>query len=147
MEKINWINGQSGGTPISAENLNLMQDNAENAINSLKSIVENLGVIEEQGEGYVRYSTGIQICWGQSSGTTSTTSYFSTLRSSSEIDTTFEKEFTTQPIVITQVKTNAQMSCQLRDVTTTGFKCYPLYPSGTSSTNYSFYYIAIGMWK
>lgn len=32
MEKINWINGQAGGTPLSAENLNLMQDNIENAI-------------------------------------------------------------------------------------------------------------------
>lgn len=33
MEKINWINGQAGGTPLSAENLNQMQDNIENAIN------------------------------------------------------------------------------------------------------------------
>lgn len=32
MEKINWINGQAGGTPLSAENLNQMQDNIENAI-------------------------------------------------------------------------------------------------------------------
>ncbi len=27
MEKFNWINGQAGGTPLSAENLNQMQDN------------------------------------------------------------------------------------------------------------------------
>lgn len=33
MEKINWINGQAGGTPLSAENLNQMQDNIEEAIN------------------------------------------------------------------------------------------------------------------
>lgn len=32
MEKINWINGQAGGTPLSAENLNQMQDNIEDAI-------------------------------------------------------------------------------------------------------------------
>lgn len=32
MNKINWINGQAGGTPLSAENLNQMQDNMENAI-------------------------------------------------------------------------------------------------------------------
>ena len=35
MNKINWINGQAGGTPLSAENLNQMQDNIEDAINNL----------------------------------------------------------------------------------------------------------------
>jgi len=35
MEKINWINGQAGGTPLSAENLNQMQDNIEEAINDV----------------------------------------------------------------------------------------------------------------
>ena len=35
MEKINWINGQAGGTPLSAENLNRMQDNIEEAINEV----------------------------------------------------------------------------------------------------------------
>jgi len=32
MQKINWINGQAGGTPLSAENLNLMQTYIEEAI-------------------------------------------------------------------------------------------------------------------
>lgn len=41
MEKINWINGQAGGTPLSAENLNQMQDNIENAI---EDSVEVIGV-------------------------------------------------------------------------------------------------------
>lgn len=35
MNKINWINGQAGGTPLSAENLNQMQDNAEEAIDEV----------------------------------------------------------------------------------------------------------------
>ncbi|MBQ3415934.1 MAG: hypothetical protein IJH39_11515 [Clostridia bacterium] len=35
MEKINWINGQAGGTPLSAENLNQMQDNIEEAIDEV----------------------------------------------------------------------------------------------------------------
>lgn len=39
MEKINWINGQAGGTPLSAENLNQMQDNIEVAIEELKPVV------------------------------------------------------------------------------------------------------------
>ena len=37
MNKINWINGQSGGTPLSAENLNLMQNNIEDAIPDVKT--------------------------------------------------------------------------------------------------------------
>lgn len=40
MDKINWINGQAGGTPLSAENLNLMQENIENAINAVQTIME-----------------------------------------------------------------------------------------------------------
>ena len=40
MEKINWINGQAGGTPLSAENLNQMQDNIEKEIEG-KVLYEN----------------------------------------------------------------------------------------------------------
>lgn len=35
MVKINWINGQAGGTPLSAENLNQMEDNIESAIDTV----------------------------------------------------------------------------------------------------------------
>ena len=35
MNKINWINGQAGGTPLSAENLNQMQNNIEEAIDEV----------------------------------------------------------------------------------------------------------------
>lgn len=35
MEKINWVNGQAGGTPLSAENMNQMQDYIEEAINNI----------------------------------------------------------------------------------------------------------------
>lgn len=39
MNKINWINGQAGGTPLSAENLNQMQDNIEDAIDEVESVL------------------------------------------------------------------------------------------------------------
>ena len=52
MEKINWINGQSGGTPLSAENLNLMQDNAENAINEVATNIEQLTTDVENKHTY-----------------------------------------------------------------------------------------------
>ena len=58
MEKINWINGQSGGTPLSAENLNLMQDNAENAINEVATNIEQL---KTDVENKHTYSTDEQV--------------------------------------------------------------------------------------
>ena len=39
MDKINWINGQAGGTPLSAENLNQMQDNVENEFGEFIRVV------------------------------------------------------------------------------------------------------------
>lgn len=45
MEKINFKNkGETGANPINANNLNLMQDNAENAINENKPSVITVGL-------------------------------------------------------------------------------------------------------
>lgn len=49
MDKINWINGQAGGTPLSAENLNQMQDNIENAINEVLNIATEKNIITASG--------------------------------------------------------------------------------------------------
>ena len=50
MEKINWINGQAGGTPLSAENLNQMQDNIEKAINeNTEAISHRQNIITAKG--------------------------------------------------------------------------------------------------
>lgn len=47
MDKINWINGQAGGTPLSAENLNLMQDNIEDAIDEVEETTEGTVLFED----------------------------------------------------------------------------------------------------
>lgn len=55
MDKINWINGQAGGTPISAENLNLMEDNIENAIESKVKVFSfsfDVGVLNGNQDKY-----------------------------------------------------------------------------------------------
>lgn len=45
MEKINFKNkGEPGAIPASAENLNLMQDNTENAINEIKPSIITVGL-------------------------------------------------------------------------------------------------------
>lgn len=46
MDKINWINGQAGGTPLSAENLNLMEDNIEDAIEQVQDNLDEKGTAE-----------------------------------------------------------------------------------------------------
>lgn len=51
MEKINWINGQAGGTPLSAENLNQMQDNIE------KEITKQQEVLNKRTEGTVLFES------------------------------------------------------------------------------------------
>ncbi len=43
MNKINWINGQAGNTPLSAENLNLMQSYVEDEFSSFKQLVFPIG--------------------------------------------------------------------------------------------------------
>ena len=55
MQKINWINGQAGGTPLSAENLNLMQDYIEEAMEGDSDFTAD--------DGYVRLESGLQIAW------------------------------------------------------------------------------------
>lgn len=47
MEKINFQNGVSGGTPINADNLNRLQDNIENAIPTKNVLWENTDVSAE----------------------------------------------------------------------------------------------------
>ena len=61
MNKINWVNGQSGGTPLSAENLNLMQDNIEDAIDENTTKINQL-------ENKIPISKKI---WANSNSTTS----------------------------------------------------------------------------
>ena len=42
MDKIDFVNGRSGGSPINDTNLNLMQDNIERAINAVAMDVTDL---------------------------------------------------------------------------------------------------------
>lgn len=63
MDKITWINGQAGGTPLSAENLNQMEDNIETAINDVQTYAE--GIVESgtnvNGK-YIKYKDGTMVC-------------------------------------------------------------------------------------
>ena len=79
MQKINWENGTvvkeatvtvdgieyeispreiDGNTPLSASNLNLMQENIEDAIDDIST-----DYITETGTNYIKYDSGKMICW------------------------------------------------------------------------------------
>lgn len=70
MEKINFENLPSTNTPINAENLNLMQDNVENAINSI-GIVESGS--NDNGK-WIKYADGTMIITQEYVVATATTS-------------------------------------------------------------------------
>ena len=46
----------------------------KNFIDNLTRSGKNVDAIEEQGDGYIRYSSGLQICWGWQFATTTTDS-------------------------------------------------------------------------
>ena len=46
----------------------------KNFIDNLTRSGKNVDAIEEQGDGYIRYSSGLQICWGLQLATTTTDS-------------------------------------------------------------------------
>ena len=84
--------------------------------------------IEEQGNEYIRYSNGIQICWGYVSAGTQTTK-------------TFPKSFSTPPSVSVTVDSSnldskATAACTAQAVTVYNSIAY-----------YGSFYIAIGRWK
>ena len=54
MEKINFKDLPSTDTPIDSKNLNLLQANVENAINS----------VVESGNNYTKFNNGLLICYG-----------------------------------------------------------------------------------
>ena len=70
MQKINWINGQAGGTPLSAENLNLMQDYIEEAMEGDSDFTAD--------DGYVRFENGLQIAWKKANVTAGGTAWSGT---------------------------------------------------------------------
>ena len=58
-----------------------------------------IDTIEEQGDGYIRYSNGIQICWGSRSWQSNCTNPWGSLYETSVIDMSYAKSFVEPPSV------------------------------------------------
>ena len=100
-------------------------------INWAKGIFE---IIEEQGEGYIRYSSGIQICWGAFGGMTTTPKII-----------TFQKPFAAwKDTTVTFVGQNGPIVTQLAGLNTTQFLASA---STDIDATHTFSWQAIGRWK
>ena len=85
--------------------------------------------IKEQGTGYIRYSNGIQICWGQFyiSGDTKS----------------FPKSFANDSIALTMTRTGTEYyDGWVSSITASNFT-----PTSPNTSGFSWRYIAIGKWK
>lgn len=112
-----------------------------------KILNDTISNIIEEGNGYIRYNTGLQICYGSTSGQDNGTAYFGIQRTVNVHYQSFQKSFISTPFVFMAPLLQAQISFQLREITNTGFGFYPLYGSTANVTNYDLQWIAIGKWK
>ena len=89
---------------------------------------DTVDTIEEQGDGYIRYSNGIQICWGYVSAGLATT-------------VNFPKSFSGMPVVSVTcdtASTDSRVTAVCTSQTVTAYCNFGYYGS---------FYIAIGKWK
>ena len=89
---------------------------------------KKVDTIEEQGEEYIRYSNGIQICW-------------SYITAGATVTKNFPKSFSQPPnISLTSdtSNTDSRVTCQCTSQTVTAYRNFEYYGS---------FYIAIGRWK
>ena len=166
MQKINWENGTvvkeatvtvdgieyeispreiDGNTPLSASNLNLMQENIEDAIEDIST-----DYITETGTNYIKYDSGKMICWDSYTGTVNVTSsaggvYYATYLF------TFPVEFISTPVVTPSVTQGSGVlwAClgNASSQTTTTTQLRVIAGASTSNASVTFRYIAIGKWK
>ena len=117
------------------------------AINSVVSSGSNTN------GNYVKYADGTMICYGEKSGSTTWSDYWSFCKRSpdsanSALEVTFPQTFISTPII--QLTGNHQgyiFAVNVFSVSTTTLKVVAFKPTSTSSTNYQYSWLAIGKWK
>lgn len=111
--------------------------------------IANSQNIVESGDGYIKYSDGTMICYGNYSGTTKLADYFNWCKRTEEnISVTFKKEFLSAPtVIITPLYLSYVFSIMLNQIKTTGFGFTGLKPNGAIDTSVNINYIALGKWK
>ena len=108
-----------------------------------------IDTIEEQGDGYIRYSNGLQICWGKISRTTSSSAPWNNFYESSEnFSENYPKSFISLPAVT--AGSNGDEYCFIeaaKGTTTQTPIMLATRPSEFTNLKFTISYIAIGRWK
>lgn len=128
----------------------LEDENDEVNAPSIAAVKEKIRNIIESGDGYIKYSDGTMICYGEYTGTSELFDYFGwCIRTAENINITFKKEFLSAPMVTITPRYNSYIfSIAINQISATGFKFTGLKPSGARSSNYiNMNYMAIGKWK
>ena len=120
MEKIAFKNYPDTSTPIDANNLNLMQDNIEKAI-------DDVGIIATNSNGsYIKLESGALIQWGVNTGV-----------DNSYREITFPYQFSSQPRAVLANTNIFDASyvhfVQISNITQNNFRAYVRYSN--SNTN------------
>ena len=132
MEKINFVNNSE--PYLSAENLNQMQDNIENAVNALVESGSN------DNGSYIKFADGTMICRGN----------FECAANSGQKTVTLPVAFidNTYDIIFTN-RYNATGNCiwSTGSRNTTNFDAFPRTNNAIPTVITNAFYIAIGKWK
>lgn len=97
--------------------------------------------------GYIKYSDGTMICYGDVVGTGSRVDYWTNYDKISVNNIPFGETFLASPFVIVCAYGNASLSADLERDSTTTFNVNVYKPKNTNNNDYSVYWIAIGRWK
>ena len=117
-------------------------------LNEINDKLTNLQNIAESGDGYIKYSDGTMICYGSSSGTSTTSHFYQYLyRLAENLIINFPATFSEIPVVtLTPDYTNGIFACPTNEITVSQIKFTPI-KATNSGNSYTVHYIAIGKWK
>lgn len=145
--RINWQDGESGGTPLSAENLNIMDMQIEQNTNDIANIIESGS--NETGE-WIKYADGRLITTHKVTRTLSRTSPRGNMyETDQQADLgQYPVAFKETPyIFLTLYGQNAILEAVNNPTETNAGLVYLLAPTSNSSANYTIQVLAIGRWK
>ena len=146
--RINWQDGESGGTPLSAENLNKMDMQIEQNTSDIASIIESGS---NTNGNYIKFADGTMICTKIISGSTGNElelwangTYYRDIQNGS-----WAQEFV--ELYNTQVTNQTlQLWCNIGNITNTSAGITRIIRpdnGGSAGQNYNIQLLAIGRWK
>lgn len=147
---LNYIIKIYGEAMLTGDVIDSLEGDSSYNAPSIRAVNEAIGQIIESGDGYIKYSDGTMICYGNYSGTTKLADYFNWCKRTEEnIIVTFKKEFISAPtVIIIPLYFSYVFSVMLNQIKTTGFGFTGLKVNGAAiNTSVQIHYMALGKWK